>query len=134
MSGQSILIVEDDAGSAHAFQTMLTARGHRVRIVGDAEAALREVEREAPEVALVDLHLPLADGVDFIRRVRSRARLGGLAMALVTGDYFIDDRVTDELQSLGVPLHFKPLWEEDVVRIVETLALRCREISPVAAE
>ena len=133
MSGQSILIVEDDAGSAHAFQAMLAARGHRVRVVGDAEAALQEAEREAPEIALVDLHLPLADGVDFVRRVRSRARLGSMAMALVTGDYFIDDAVTDDLQRLGVPLYFKPLWEEDVVRIVETLVLRRRENSRVTA-
>jgi two-component system, OmpR family, alkaline phosphatase synthesis response regulator PhoP len=133
MSGQSILIVEDDAGSAHAFQAMLAVRGHRVRVVGDAEAALQEAEREAPEIALVDLHLPLADGVDFVRRVRSRARLGSMAMALVTGDYFIDDAVTDDLQRLGVPLYFKPLWEEDVVRIVETLVLRRRENSRVTA-
>ena len=133
MSGQVILIVEDDALSAHAFQTMLTARGHRVRVVSDAEAGLREVEREMPTIALVDLHLPLADGVTFARRVRSRATLGQLQMALVTGDYFVDDRVTEELQALGVPLHFKPLWEEDVVEIVESLACR-RENCPMAAK
>jgi DNA-binding response OmpR family regulator len=133
MSGQSILIVEDDAGSAHAFEMMLTARGHRVRIAGDAEAGLQEVEREMPTIALVDLHLPLADGVDFVRQVRSRGHNGRLPVALVTGDYFIDDRVTDELETLAVPLHFKPLWEEDIVRIVESLA-RCAEIAAPVGE
>ena len=40
----------------------------------------------------------------------------------MTGDYLVDDRVVDELQALGVPLHFKPFWEQDVLQIVESLA------------
>jgi two-component system OmpR family response regulator len=124
MLGQSILIVEDDPGSAQAFEAMLTVHGHTVRIAGDAETGLREIDRDMPSVALVDLHLPLADGVEFLRRLRSHIAGGLLPVALMTGDYFIDDRVTDELKALGVPLHFKPLWEEDVLQIVESLARR----------
>lgn len=133
MSGQSILIVEDDAGSAQTFEAMLTAHGHTVRIVGDAETALQEVDRDMPAVALVDLHLPLADGVEFVRQLQSRGTLSSLPVALMTGDYLIDDRVTDELQVLGVPLHFKPLWAEDVLQIVGSLLARC-ENCPAAAK
>ena len=122
MSGQSILIVEDDPASAQAFEAMLNGRGHTVRVAGDAETGLAEIEREMPTIALVDLHLPLASGLDFVRQVRSRLGRRGLPVALVTGDYFIDDRVTDELQVLDVPLHFKPLWEEDILQIIESLA------------
>lgn len=122
MSGQSILIIEDDALSAAAFGAMLMAHGHTVRIAHDAESALCEIDRELPTIALVDLHLPLANGVEFMRKVRSRSGRQPLSMALMTGDYFIDDRVTDELEALHVPLHFKPLWEEDILRIVESLA------------
>jgi CheY-like chemotaxis protein len=133
MSGQSILIVEDDAGSAQTFEAMLTAHGHTVRIVGNAETALQEVDRDMPAVALVDLHLPLADGVEFVRQLRSRGTLQRLPVVLMTGDYLIDDRVTDELHALGIPLHFKPLWEDDVLQIVESLLPR-REICPAAAK
>jgi DNA-binding response OmpR family regulator len=122
MPRQSILIVEDDALSAQAFEAMLLAHGHTVRIVGSAEDGLREIDRQMPGIALVDLHLPLADGVQFVRRLRSRAARTWLPIALMTGDYLVDDRVVDELQALEVPLHFKPLWEEDVLQIVESLA------------
>jgi CheY-like chemotaxis protein len=132
MSSQSILIVEDDPGSAQTFEAILTALGHTVRVVSDAETALQEVERDRPAVALVDLHLPLADGIEFLRRLRSRGTLARLPVALMTGDYLIDDRVTDELQALGVPLYFKPLWEADVVQVVESLVARC-ENCPAAA-
>jgi hypothetical protein len=40
---------------------------------------------------------------------------------VVTGDYLLDERVTRELQVLGVRLYFKPLWEEDLIRIVRDL-------------
>jgi two-component system, OmpR family, response regulator len=125
MPGQSVLIVEDDLGSAQTFEAMLIAHGHTVRVARDAETGLHEVERDMPAVALVDLHLPLADGVEFVRRVRSRSAGRRVPVALMTGDYFIDERVTDELAGLGVPLHFKPLWEEDVLQIVESLLRRC---------
>jgi hypothetical protein len=47
----------------------------------------------------------------------------------MTGDYLVDDRVTGELVSLGVPLYFKPLWEEDLVAIVERLLAPAGEFS-----
>jgi DNA-binding response OmpR family regulator len=125
MSGQSVLIVEDDPGSAQAFEAMLTVHGHTVRIARDAETGLQEIDRDMPSIALVDLHLPLADGVEFLRRLRSHVRGVRLPAALMTGDYLVDDRVTDELQALGVSLYFKPLWEEDVLQIVESL-VSCR--------
>jgi DNA-binding response OmpR family regulator len=122
MPRYSILIVEDDPDSARSFETMLRAHGHTVRTAGDAEAGLREIQREAPDVALVDLHLPLADGVEFVRQLLGRRDGSPVPVALMTGDYLVDDRVTDELHALGVPLHFKPLWEEDVLAIVAKLA------------
>jgi DNA-binding response OmpR family regulator len=133
MPRYSILIVEDDRDSARSFETMLRSHGHTVRTAGDAEAGLREIQQEPPDVALVDLHLPLADGVELIRQLRRKVDGSAVAVALMTGDYLVDDQVTDELSALGVPVHFKPLWEEDVLAIVAALA-GTRGICPVAAK
>jgi DNA-binding response OmpR family regulator len=131
MPRYSVLIVEDDADSARSFETMLRAYGHTVRTAPDAESGLFEVQREAPDVALVDLHLPLSDGVELIRQLRHQT--GMTSVALMTGDYLIDDQIMDEMRALGVPLHFKPLWEEDVLAIVATLGAR-RGNCPLAAK
>ena len=133
MPRYSILIVEDDRDSARSFETMLRSHGHTVRTASDAEAGLREIQQEPPDVALVDLHLPLADGVELIRQLRRKVDGSAVAVALMTGDYLVDDQVTDELSALGVPVHFKPLWDEDVLAIVAALA-RTRGICPVAAK
>jgi CheY-like chemotaxis protein len=120
MPGRSILIVEDDAASADVFVSILTDYGCDVRVAADADEAMCEIERRAPAALLIDLHLATGDGIEFVRRLRA----GGYAdvpAAIMTADYLVDDRVTDVLRALGVPLYFKPLWEEDLVGIMSTL-------------
>lgn len=121
MREPSILVIDDDPGSAEAFEPMLQAHGYRARVAGDAEAAIAEIERLLPDAILLDLHLPKVDGLEFLRRLRSQPRYAAIPVALVTGDYMIDDRIISVLQVLQARLHFKPLWEEDVVDIVAGL-------------
>jgi hypothetical protein len=42
-------------------------------------------------------------------------------VAIVTGDYFLDESVSNELRELGAELRFKPLWLEDLVGLARTL-------------
>jgi len=119
MPGQSILIVEDDAGAADAFVLILTSRGYDVRVAVDAETGFEAIERCIPAIVLVDLHLPLVSGVDFLRQVRQHHV--DVPIAMMTGDYLVDDGVISELRTLGAPVYFKPLWEEDLVAIVGLL-------------
>ena len=42
-------------------------------------------------------------------------------VAIVTGDYFLDDEVSTELRQLGAEVKFKPLWLEDLVGLARDL-------------
>ena len=117
----TILIVEDDPGAAETFECMLKAQGYSVRMAPDAQSALVEVEREPPSAIVLDLHLPVTDGLEVLRQLRATARHAHIPVAVVTADYLVDERVTRELQVLGAQLYFKPLWEEDLIRIVRDL-------------
>lgn len=117
----SILIVEHDPGAVEAFGHMLKAEGYGVRVAPDAQSASVEIERAVPAAVLLDLHLPITDGLEFLRRLRATGRHAHIPVAVVTGDYLVDERVTRELQVLGAQLYFKPLWEEDLIRIVRDL-------------
>jgi DNA-binding response OmpR family regulator len=121
MFRHSILIVDDDPGAREAFAPMLTARGYDVRVATNAEAGLREVELHTPSVIILDLHLPVVDGLEFLRRLRSTIGLSTVPTAVVTGDYLIDELITKDLEHLGAKLYFKPLWEEDLARIIEAM-------------
>jgi len=116
-----ILIVDDDAGAAEAFEPMLRDLGFDVCVAADAAAGWTAIAGSMPAAIVLDLHLPIGDGVEFLRRLRSASNWTAIPVAIVTGDYLIDDRVTDEIEALGARLYFKPLWQEDLAHIVGAL-------------
>jgi CheY-like chemotaxis protein len=123
-SRATVLIVDDDPSTTKTFAHMLKLEGYDVRTALDAETGLREAEVSHPDAILLDLRMPLVDGLAFLRRLRAREDQRQTPVAIVTGDYFIDDVVSNELRGLGADLHFKPLWLEDLVRITHTLVDR----------
>jgi CheY-like chemotaxis protein len=74
-----------------------------------------------PNAIILDLRMPLVDGLGFLRRLRDQATHRDIPVAIVTGDYFLDDDVSTELRDLGAELRFKPLWLEDLVGLTRTL-------------
>ena len=67
-----ILIVEDDATIARFVELELSHIGHEVFKFGDGESALAEIEAIDPDVAILDVMLPGADGLEVARTIRER--------------------------------------------------------------
>jgi two-component system response regulator PrrA len=117
----TILIVDDDEGVTTTFARMLRLEGYEVYTAMNAETGLREADATAPDAIILDLRMPLVDGLGFLRRLRAIAQHRDVPVAIVTGDYFLDDAVSAELRMLGAELKFKPLWLEDLVGLARTL-------------
>ena len=116
-----ILIVDDDEGVTQTFARMLRLEGYQVRTAVNAENGLREAEASRPDAIILDLRMPLIDGLGFLRRLRAHDDQRATPVAIVTGDYFLDDAVSTELRELGAELRFKPLWLEDLVGLARNL-------------
>lgn len=116
-----ILIVDDDEGVAETFARMLKLEGYRVRTAMDAESGLREVARLRPDAIILDFRMPLVDGLGFLRRLRLRDEPYRIPVAIVTGDYFMDDTICAELKALGATVRSKPLWLEDLMVLTRGL-------------
>src|SRR4051794_38919740 len=67
----TILVIEDDAATATFLADNLTADGYEVHVADCASDALRLLETKYPDVALVDVGLPDASGLEILRRVRA---------------------------------------------------------------
>jgi DNA-binding response OmpR family regulator len=117
----TILIVDDDEGVTQTFARMLRLEGYRVHTEVCVETGLCAAERNRPDAIILDLRMPLMDGLVFLRRLRSRDEQRSTPVAIVTGDYFLDDSVSAELHELGAQLRFKPLWLEDLVGLARNL-------------
>jgi DNA-binding response OmpR family regulator len=120
---RTVLIVDDDMGVTETFARLLNLEGYQVRTANNAEAGLKEAGASLPDAIILDLRMPLVDGVEFLRRLRARETDRRPPVAIVTGDYFIEDAVSDQLKALGAELRFKPLWLEDLLGIVQTLVV-----------
>jgi len=116
-----ILIVDDDEGVTQTFARMLRLEGYQVRTAVNAENGLREAEQSRPDAIILDLRMPLVDGLGFLRRLRAHDDQRSTPVAIVTGDYFLDDAISTELRELGAELRFKPLWLEDLVGLARNL-------------
>jgi two-component system response regulator MprA len=116
-----ILIVEDDAVTADQYARMLRLEGYEVRIVATAEEGLDEVPSWQPEALIVDFVLPKMDGLAVLRCLRARADNRSIPVAIVTGDYFLGDAISTQLQDLHAVVAFKPLWLDDLVSLVRGL-------------
>jgi len=119
----SILIIDDDESVVHSFARILTLEGYKVITAMNGSSGLKEAEAVRPDAIILDLRMPIVGGLVFLRRLRANALQRETPVAIVTGDFFLDDRVSAELQNLGAALKFKPLWLEDLVGLARTLLL-----------
>ena len=117
----TVLVVDDDEGVTQTFARILRVEGYQVGTAVSAEEGLIEAEQRHPDAIILDLRMPMIDGLGFLRRLRARDDQRDTPVAIVTGDYFLDDSVLTELRELGAELQFKPLWLEDLVGLARTL-------------
>lgn len=116
-----ILLVDDDPTVIATFARMLRLEGYEVHAAQDAEAGLQQAAGYHPDAILLDLHMPLTDGLAFLKRLRADKHQRYTPVAIVTGDYLVDDAITDALVTLGATIHFKPLWLNDLIDLTHQL-------------
>jgi two-component system response regulator PrrA len=118
---KTILIVDDDRSVAETFARMLKLEGFDVATAINAEAGLDLADTVHPDAIILDMRMPITNGLQFLRMIRSKSHLLEVPVAIVTGDYFLSDPITQELKSLGASIRFKPLWLEDLIALAKTL-------------
>ena len=82
-SAGRILIVDDEVNIRHGLRAVLSKKGYTVEEADSAEAALSKLESFAPEVAIVDVRMPGASGIELLTAVRGRQP--HVAVIMLTG-------------------------------------------------
>jgi CheY-like chemotaxis protein len=86
---QTVLCVEDDVLCRQLLETILSTSGYRVFEARNASEGVSIVEREKPDVIVVDLGLPLVNGLELISRLKAEfpASTYYIALTADTGKY-----------------------------------------------
>jgi two-component system response regulator PrrA len=118
---KTVLIVDDDRSVADTFARMLKLEGFEVATAINAEAGLELAENVRPSAIILDMRMPITNGLQFLRMVRAKPHLVEVPVAIVTGDYFLTDPVLHEIKTLGASVRYKPLWLEDLIALAKTM-------------
>jgi DNA-binding NtrC family response regulator len=72
-SGQkNILVVDDDMSVRTTFSTILRKEGYQVTAVKDGYEAIKAIDEQSFDLALVDLRMPGLDGIEVLEKIKSR--------------------------------------------------------------
>jgi CheY-like chemotaxis protein len=113
-----VLVVDDNRDAADMLAALAEHRGHMTRNAGDGVDALRILQEFTPDVALLDLGLPVMDGYELAQRIRQIPHLSSIRLVAVTGYGQPSDRA--KARAAGFDLHLvKPVQLADVLRAIE---------------
>ena len=126
------LLVEDDPNIVDLIRSNLAVRGFDTVICTDGRHALQLLETEEPDIVLLDLMLPEADGFDLCRQIRERSSVAVIVVSARGGE-------RDKVNALNMGADdymTKPFSVEELLaRITATLrrtrALAASEPAPV---
>jgi two-component system, chemotaxis family, response regulator Rcp1 len=129
----SIVVVEDNPADVLLIRKALEEKGIECDLTcfENGEAALRNLSRQgrrAPDLILLDLHLPQADGIEVLGKIRGMPRLSEVPVVILTSSESLSDK--QRTARIGAARYIrKPSRLEDFFRevgtgVAETLSRR----------
>ena len=81
----TILVAEDNTDSREMMKVLLRSKGYGVIEAGDGLQAVEVALTKLPDLILLDLQLPLLDGLNVTRNLRQHPKLKGIPIVVISG-------------------------------------------------
>ena len=130
-SAARVLVVEDEADIAALVAYQLTREGFRVETAADSIQALASIEREVPDLLVLDRMLPGVSGDEILRMLRKQPATRGLPVLMLTAKREQEDRI--EGLELGADDYLtKPFSPRELALRVRSILRRVAQPTPEA--
>lgn len=126
--GARILVVEDNAFNADMLVRRLARRGFEMRVAGDGQVAIDEATTWQPDLILMDISLPVIDGLEATRRLKAAKDTAAIPVIALTANAMVTDR-NASLAAGCADFETKPV---DLDRLLDKIAasLASRPVRP----
>ncbi|MGA8643616.1 response regulator [Candidatus Binatus sp.] len=113
-AGKTILIVDDEFGVLEVLEFILSDAGYRVVSALNGQEAIARLEETRPDLAIVDFMMPILDGNEVIKAIRSDKRLRNMPIILASAlpEKTIRERCDGYTTFLRKPYRTEQLMEE----------------------
>ena len=123
MTQQTVLVVDDNEDNRIIFATTLEARGYAVRVAKNGAEAVRMVHDSVPTAVLMDIHMPVMNGIEATVALKARPEFAQVPILAVSAF----DVHEPELREAGfctfLPKPVAPAFLAHAVRVcIETTA------------
>jgi CheY-like chemotaxis protein len=105
----TVLVLDDDRDVSEMVTDLIEEQGYRAICAGNGREALAVLERERPCLMLIDVFMPVMNGVEFLRAIKNNAALAGIPRVIMTAanDQMIG--VKEDVSVLYKPVDFESL-------------------------
>lgn len=124
----SILVCDDEPGLCGLVKTVLERNDHRVKTVNNGEKALSIVEKEKPELLLLDIRMPGLTGWDVLRKMREKNNIEKVPVAMLTGEDLSLAKILRRDMDYLVDYLEKPFKPTELADTVEQILKRIKKI------
>jgi DNA-binding response OmpR family regulator/HPt (histidine-containing phosphotransfer) domain-containing protein len=84
---KKVLIIEDDPIVAHIYKTRLERETYEVEVATDGQDGVKQMNECTPDAVMLDLMLPRMNGVDVLKKIRSRSEFQNTPVIVFTNAY-----------------------------------------------
>lgn len=117
-----VLIVEDNEKNLKLFRVLLNSQGYETIEARNGAEGVRLAKDQKPDMVLMDIHMPVMDGVKAVRILRKDSETKGIPVIAVTSYVMKGDR--ERFLSEGFAWYIaKPIKAEEFCKIVKELLL-----------
>ncbi len=125
----SVLIADDDIAICQALERSLRFEGFKVRSALNGEIAIQEIEKELPDIMILDINMPEVDGIQVTKYLRSLDI--DIPICILSARDEVSDRVSG-LEAGADDYVIKPFsFEELLARIHALLRRRSVDVSKI---
>jgi two-component system alkaline phosphatase synthesis response regulator PhoP len=116
---KSILIVEDEPELAEVYSTLLNQSGYKVTVAHNGKEALKSAGEHDPDLILLDLRMPVMDGVEFLKKYDLKKSHPDVKV-VVFSNYDLQDEI-DDAYRLGADRYVLKAWASprELLQIVQ---------------
>jgi len=112
----NLLVVDDEADIVTYLEQALSVHGYQVRSASNGADALERIRESIPDLILLDLRMPVMDGYEVIRRLKSDIVTMGIPIIVITASPVDKERDKVQVLGMGVAQYMtKPLSVETIV-------------------
>lgn len=105
MNSYMALIIEDDDDLCVIFEQALKSAMFETEVIRHGDLAAQRLEREVPDLVILDLHLPGLSGTHLLHRIRANARFSRTPVIVASAD----PRMAESLQDIADLVLIKPV-------------------------